>query len=206
VIDGIPYCHRGHACTPDNLKGYGCRECITISVRANEEARKKKYREQRGDQFGKRRVQTVTLEWLRERCLISENGCWLWTMGREGGGYGVVSSGGKRQKAHRLAWEIVNGPAPDGLFVCHRCDLPACINPDHLFVGSHAENMQDMLSKGRGKHASKTHCPKGHPYSGDNLAVYRGRHRNCRTCINDRSRARYARTRAALPPDDGGGR
>lgn len=75
--------------------------------------------------------------------------CWLWSGGKTGAGYGVVTLCGREVAAHRLAWEIVNGAVPPGLFILHRCDVPACCNPSHLFAGTQADNMQDMVSKGR---------------------------------------------------------
>jgi hypothetical protein len=77
-------------------------------------------------------------------------GCWLWSR-RTRTGYGVVSlmGGVKKAFAHRLAWIEVNGEIPPGLFVLHKCDVKACINPDHLFLGTHQENMDDMARKGR---------------------------------------------------------
>lgn len=77
------------------------------------------------------------------------DGCWVWTAGRRGG-YGDFYTGGKTVRAHRLAYKLwvapVVGPRA---FVCHRCDNPWCVNPEHLFVGTHRDNMRDMVEKGR---------------------------------------------------------
>jgi hypothetical protein len=74
--------------------------------------------------------------------------CWLWTAATVAG-YGAIGLRGKHIKAHRYSWELANGPIPDGLHVLHRCDNPPCVRPDHLFLGTHADNMADMSAKGR---------------------------------------------------------
>lgn len=80
------------------------------------------------------------------------SGCWLWVGGTTRGGYGVFYwSGSKHIRAHRAAYEIYNGPIPEGAHVLHKCDTPGCVNPNHLFVGTHSDNMRDMAKKGRAK-------------------------------------------------------
>ena len=74
--------------------------------------------------------------------------CILW-IGAKSGLYGQISVGGKLKRAHRVAWEKENGSIPEGLYVLHHCDNPPCVNVDHLFLGTQADNMRDMSEKGR---------------------------------------------------------
>lgn len=84
---------------------------------------------------------------------VTETGCWLWTSNLNGGGYGLLSFGTppsrKWRLAHRVAYELHRGQIPEGLDVLHKCDVPSCVNPDHLFVGTDKDNIQDCIRKGR---------------------------------------------------------
>lgn len=83
-------------------------------------------------------------------------------------GYTTFFIDGKTRNAHRASWMLQRGPIPDGMFVCHRCDNPPCVNIEHLFLGTPLDNMQDKIEKGRHRHGheERTHCKRGHEATG----------------------------------------
>lgn len=80
---------------------------------------------------------------------VVDGDCWLYIGTVNEHGYGRIKKGQDRRYAHRASWEEANGPIPDGIQVCHKCDNRLCINPEHLFLGTQTDNNNDMVSKGR---------------------------------------------------------
>ena len=115
--------------------------------------------------------------------------CWLWNGATTThGGYGLLRRGGREYRAHRVMWEMVEGPIPNGMFVCHTCDTPRCVNPRHLFLGSARDNNVDRENKRRGFNSRRTECAQGHPFSDENTGRDPSGRRFCRECRKRRTR------------------
>lgn len=113
-------------------------------------------------------------------------GCWLWSGAVTPAGYGKIAINRRLKAAHRLSYEMNVGPIPEGLEIDHLCKVKCCVNPAHLEPVTHSENCRRGP---QGEHTArimraKTHCPRGHPYSGKNLKIGAKGERRCRTCEN----------------------
>lgn len=126
-----------------------------------------------------------------EKTAPAANGCIEWQGPLDRHGYGRVSEG---RLAHRIAYMLVKGD-PSGKLVCHSCDNPRCVNPDHLWLGTVTENNRDAVAKGRFPGMARTHCKNGHEYTPENTYRRPGTAagRDCRLCIRDRVVAYKAR-------------
>lgn len=133
--------------------------------------------------------------------LPDRQGCMLWLDAAKDGRYGGFWLNGRTIRAHRYAYTLAYGPIPDGLVIDHvrasGCVSTLCVAPLHLEAVTHAENIRRGETGAR--LAAKTHCPQGHPYSGDNLYIRPGGGRVCRECKNASWRALYDRRKGCKP-------
>lgn len=135
----------------------------------------------------------MTLQERLERRLVRQpNGCLEWQGSRLPKGYGQIGVKGMPRLTHRVAWELANGPIPDGLNVLHHCDNPPCgeTEPSEEYpetgdlLGTQGDNMADKTAKGRGRcgNAGKTHCIRNHEFTAENTYLSPAGKRECRTC------------------------
>lgn len=140
-----------------------------------------------------------------------ESGCLVFMGSRDHKGYGKVSAPHSNPpasplKVHRVSWEHHHGPIPDGAWVLHKCDTPACFEPEHLYLGDHLQNMADLAERKRHHNILKTHCPAGHPYDEENTLVstsptsHNGTGRYCRKCHYEASKRYRLKNRVRPEP------
>lgn len=140
-------------------------------------------------------------------------GCWEWQGVRGSKGYGIFYVAKQQVRAHRFSYEATHGPIPAGLLICHHCDNPPCVRPDHLFAGTSRENRQDAIAKGRIRRAAprvarprrapaprpvrpvRENCLYGHPLDRVVVRSTGSKQRYCGTCHREHERRRYERRR-----------
>jgi hypothetical protein len=103
---------------------------------------------------------SIYLERFHTRYKLHGNGCWEWTGNIIGNGYGQMVFCNKREHAHRVSWQLFRGEIPPGQMVCHTCDNPICVNPEHLFLSDHSGNMKDKVNKSRQYRGERHHSTK----------------------------------------------
>lgn len=146
-------------------------------------------------------------ERIKANSLVDGNGCWLWQKRLQNSGYGQMTIGswtdGSRKNtiAHRVSYEAFFGKIPEGLQIDHLCNVRSCVNPKHLEAVTPKDNVHRSNAMFK-RQMAKTHCPHGHEYKEGNMYVYPSGHggitRNCKTCMKQRTRDRYAANKLVM--------
>lgn len=133
-------------------------------------------------------INKETYEEFEKHCIPEPNtGCILWT--RDKSKYGIFVINKVRLHAHRASYLLFNGEIQNGMVVCHKCDTPGCVNPNHLWLGTIKENLKDRDLKGRNPFSSRNSCSKGHEYVDDSYKIYHGK-RICIKCERENAKIR----------------
>ena len=129
--------------------------------------------------------------WSRVK-IAGPDECWEWQGKRQKKGYGQLPfTSWENRKAHRYSYYLnIDKNFDRSLDVCHSCDNPPCVNPNHLWLGTRKDNLKDMLTKGRGKNQNKTHCKHGHAWIPENIYIHGKKRKNkyCKLCVRIRQR------------------
>ena len=133
------------------------------------------------------------------------SGCWLWIAAYNTNGYGYFRTGSmvnrtrRNEQAHRVSYKLYKGDIPQGLHVCHKCDNKSCVNPEHLFLGTVKDNMQDCVRKNRQKkpNTNALYCKNGHEFTKVNTSTRTdSKSKRCKICTNNTRKKRLlSRTR-----------
>lgn len=145
------------------------------------------------------------IEDLTKRCIKVSNGCLEWS-GAKKKGYGMTTSGGKFYRTHRLMWILHYGDIPNDKQINHTCDNSICSNIEHLYLGTHDQNVRDMILRKRHRNSRKTHCQRGHAFDEKNTRTTSLGARVCRKCHaakNVENKKKLRRERKKLRRADG---
>jgi hypothetical protein len=151
--------HRPPSARLGHLRGLVChgRRCGTVLHSPDQSNSFRKESAMRYPPENKVRLEQSTMP-------VTESGCWIWLLRVDTPGYGRIAANRSSVPAHRVSWVTYRGTIPDGMQVLHKCDVRCCVNPDHLFLGTHSDNMRDMYAKGRhprsGQRGEKHHRAK----------------------------------------------
>lgn len=181
-------------------------KCISVYCHRKQVARglcsKHHKRMMKGEDFNQKTYLELSLEekFISKINKKSEDGCWIWigsVRGVKPREYGAFCYESRIYSAHRFAWQLWKGviskPIPKQLCVCHKCDVTLCVNPAHLYLGTHKQNMQDKAVKSRYLGKMKSHCKNGHEYTDKNTYISKKGLRHCRECHRIKERERRNR-------------